>query len=38
VKKTARKFRGFSAAEKADRDFYKERTGNASQRDNSRVG
>jgi len=28
VKKTARKFRSFSGAEKADRDFYKELTGN----------
>jgi hypothetical protein len=28
VKKTARKFRSFSEAEKADRDFYKELTGN----------
>jgi hypothetical protein len=28
VKKTARKFRSFSEAEKADRDFYKEPTGN----------
>jgi hypothetical protein len=28
VKKTARKFRSFSEAEKADRDFYKKLTGN----------
>jgi len=28
VKKTARKFRSFSKAEKADRDFYKNLTGN----------
>ena len=28
VNKTARKFRSFSEAEKADRDFYKKLTGN----------
>ena len=28
VRKTARKFRSFSEAEKADRDFYKKLTGN----------
>jgi len=28
VKKTARKFRSFSEAEKAERDFYKKLTGN----------
>ena len=28
MKKTARKFRSFSEAEKADRDFYKKLTGN----------
>jgi len=28
VKRTARKFRSFSEAEKADRDFYKKLTGN----------
>jgi hypothetical protein len=28
VKKTARKFRSFSEAEKADRDFYKRLSGN----------
>ena len=28
MKKTAKKFRSFSEAEKADRDFYKKLTGN----------
>jgi hypothetical protein len=28
VEKTAKKFRSFAAAEKADRDFYKKLTGN----------
>jgi hypothetical protein len=28
VEKTAKKFRGFAEAEKADRDFYKKLTGN----------